>query len=360
MKSALSFTLVASIVMASLPVGAQEVTPVSLDTLDKIVPAVPSSLAQATVRSATPVISPHAESRFPDARLVSRHAGGQVDEVTGVLVSDPEGREIRFETGDRAVFAIPYDRITAMQYEEAKYPPRFLDRPSHYLTVHYSDSADQDQFESVRLLSERNGPSVLTTLETDTGLKIDRSVSMLPGLPMYVTAPTAAQTAASSFADLQGRLKPDQTVYVQTAEAAGGYGPRIRAKVLELSGSTLRLLVDGQRREFAEGDVLVVSEHHTSKGKGALIGLAVGVGLGLGNLAYWCQPRWGSDSCGNAGGILWLAPGFFALTGAMLGGQIEHERVLFVAPDLRQQPGTLTMTPFVGSSRKGLAATFRF
>src|SRR6202035_1142915 len=82
-----------SIVMASLPVGAHEITPVALNTLDKIVRAVPSSLAQATARGATPVISPHAESRFPDARLVSRHAGGRVDEVTGVLVSDPEGRD---------------------------------------------------------------------------------------------------------------------------------------------------------------------------------------------------------------------------------------------------------------------------
>jgi hypothetical protein len=179
-------------------------------------------------------------------------------------------------------------------------------------------------------------------------------------LAITAAAPVAAQPPAPSFAELQGRLKPEQTVYVQTVEAAGGYGPSIRGKVLEFSGSTLRLLVDGQRREFAERDVLVVSEHRTSKGKGALIGLAVGVGLGLGNRAYWCQPRWGSDSCGNAGGVLWLAPGFFALTGAMLGGQIEHERVLFRAPDLRQQRGTLTMTPFVGSSRKGLAATFRF
>jgi hypothetical protein len=331
--------LVASIVMASLPVGAQEVTPVSLSTLDKMVSAVPSSLAQAPARGARPVISPHAESRFPDARLVSRHAGGRVDEVTGVLISDPEGREVRFEVGDRAVFAIPYDRITAMHYEEAKYPPRFLHRSSSYLTVHYSDSAGQDKFESVRLLSERDEPTVLATLETDTGLKIDRTVSMLLGLPMYVAAPTAAQTAARSFADLQGRLKADQTVYVQTAEVEDAPGRGIKGKVLELSGPTLRLLVNGQRRELSERDVLVVSErdHNSARkgaGIGALIGLAVGVGLGLWNVAQWCSSP--GDSCGTARAVLVLGSGAFAALGAEVGAQtaagIVHERVLFIAP----------------------------
>src|SRR5437762_11554099 len=96
-----------------------------------------------------------------------------------------------------------------------------------------------------------------------------------------VAAPAAAQTAASSFAALQGRLEPDQTVYVQTAEVADERGRGLKGKVLGVSGSTLHLLVNGQSREFSERDVLVVSERHTSTRKGFLIGLAVGGGLGL-------------------------------------------------------------------------------
>ncbi len=137
---------------------------------------------------------------------------------------------------------------------------------------------------------------------------------------------------------------------------AGAYGLGIRGKVLELSGSTLRLLVDDQRREFSERDVLVVTERHQNRGKGALIGLAVGGGLGLLGLAASCSS--GPDSCGNAEGALVMYAGLGAAVGAAVAP--DHERILFLAPDLRQQPRTLTMTPFVGSSRKGLAATFRF
>jgi hypothetical protein len=64
-------------------------------------------------------------------------------------------------------------------------------------------------------------------------------------------APAAAQSAASSFAELQGRLEADQTVYVQTAEVADEHGRGIKGKVVELSGSTLRLLVKGEFREFS-------------------------------------------------------------------------------------------------------------
>lgn len=173
-------------------------------------------------------------------------------------------------------------------------------------------------------------------------------------------SPTVAQTAASSFAELQGRLKINQTVYVRylrPGDVAGGYGLGIKGRVLELSGSTLRLSVDGQRREFSERDVLVISERRKSRGKGALIGLAIGGGLGLLNLSKWCSGS-DSDSCANATGALVGLAGLGAALGAAVAP--EHERILFLAPDLRQQPRTLTMTPFIGSGRKGLTATVRF
>ena len=178
-------------------------------------------------------------------------------------------------------------------------------------------------------------------------------------LTTVVAAPTAAQTAASSFADLQGRVKADQTVYVQTAEVADEYGRGINGKVLELSGSTLRLLVKGQLRELSERDVLVVSERHTSTGKGALIGVAVGGGLGLWGVAAGCGNLRDPETCAWAQLGLMFGAGAGAGLGAGIGHSIEHERVLFLAPDLRHTR-TFTMTPFFGQSRNGLAATVRF
>jgi len=184
-------------------------------------------------------------------------------------------------------------------------------------------------------------------------------------LTATVAAPAAAQTAASSFADLRNRLEADQTVYVQTAEVADEGGRGIKGKMLELSGSTLRLLVDGQGREFSERDVLVVSARHTSTGKGALIGLAVGMGLDLWLLHGWalaqeCGRGGDAESCGWLKlGLMFMA-GSGLMVGADIGHSLEHEQVLFLAPDLRGSRTFFAMTPLVSSRRRGLAATLRF
>jgi hypothetical protein len=173
-------------------------------------------------------------------------------------------------------------------------------------------------------------------------------------------APAAAQAAVSSFADLQGRLKADQTVYVETAVVVDEHRGGVKGEVLDLSGSTLRLLVNGQRREFSERDVLVVSERHTGAGTGAVVGLSVGGVLGLG-FDRWLVNSIGSDRRFRSDDL--VVTGLFAGLGAWIGASIgrahERERVLFLAPDLKKSH-TFTITPFVGSGRKGLAAAFRF
>jgi hypothetical protein len=178
-------------------------------------------------------------------------------------------------------------------------------------------------------------------------------------LTAIVAVPTSAQTAASSFAELRRQSESDQRVYVQTAEVADEHGRGIKGKVLELSGSTLRLLVKGEVREFSERDVLIVSERHTSAAKGALIGVAIGGGLGLVGFAAGCREPKDAESCAWARFVLMLGTGAGAVVGAEIGHSIEHERVLFLAPDLKQSH-LFTMTPFVSSNVKGLAATLRF
>jgi hypothetical protein len=153
-------------------------------------------------------------------------------------------------------------------------------------------------------------------------------------------------------------LKADQTIYVQAANVTGGYGLGIKGKVLDLSGSTLRLRVDGQPREFSERDVLVVSERHRYTGTGALIGLGAGAALEGWAIAHYCGRSY-SDGCSMTKGLWFFPVGLFAAIGAMGGAQTEHERVLFLNHDLRQSPA-FTLTPFVDSSRRGLAASLRF
>jgi hypothetical protein len=180
----------------------------------------------------------------------------------------------------------------------------------------------------------------------------------LPACQAY--AQSTAQTAASSFADLHGRLKLDQTVCVETAAIVDEHAGGIKGHVLELSGSSLRLLVNGQHRAFSERDVLVVSERHTSAGKGAVIGLAVGAGLGL-LFDRLVIATIGSDRRFRQGdGLLTgIVAGCGAIAGAHIGRLYQHQQILFLAPDVKGSH-PFTITPFVGEGQKGLAAAFRF
>ncbi len=177
-----------------------------------------------------------------------------------------------------------------------------------------------------------------------------------------VAASAAAQTPASSFTELQKQLEAEQTVYVQTAAVADEHGRGIKGRVVELSDSTLRLLVKGEFREFSERDVLIISGRHTSVAKGALIGLAVGGGLSLSGWGFRLPAVWGCDdpeTCAYAKFLLGLGVGVGALFGAEIGHSFEHEQVLFRAHDLTASR-TSAMIPLVDRGRKGLAATIRF
>jgi hypothetical protein len=127
-------------------------------------------------------------ARFAEGRRVIRSAGGHVEEVAGLLASDVQTREIRFDVESRAAFAVPYSRITSLHYERSVDPSKWgwpMKDTNHYLTVHYMDAAGHATVETVRL-SERDVTRTLEALETDTGLKIDRSAAKqsFQGIPI--------------------------------------------------------------------------------------------------------------------------------------------------------------------------------
>lgn len=126
------------------------------------VPAGPERLDAADLNSQP------AEWRLTGVRRATPTGPGRVKEVEGALISDAVRREIRFKATEHTGFVVPYDRIDALHYEEAKYPQRFLRRSSFYLTVHYSDADGRQAFETIRVLSERDALSALATLERDT------------------------------------------------------------------------------------------------------------------------------------------------------------------------------------------------
>ena len=106
-------------------------------------------------------------------------------------------------------------------------------------------------------------------------------------LPMVLAPPVSAQDIATSFEQLQGLVKPGDTVDVTDAS-----GRRTKGKLGELSATSLELLVrqtqsDGSEKwvpkaRFSEGEVRQITrERRDSLRNGSLIGLAVGGGLAL-------------------------------------------------------------------------------
>ena len=126
-----------------------------------------------------------ADGRFSGARLLVPKNDDKMQEVEGTLHSDARARHVRFDTGGRAAFEVPYDRIRSLLYERAAkpryaaglllaWPLLFTKSKKHFLTIQYADASGQGKFEIVRL-DKNNFSMALATLEADTGVKVERT-----------------------------------------------------------------------------------------------------------------------------------------------------------------------------------------
>jgi Domain of unknown function (DUF4410) len=224
----------------------------------------------------------------------------------------------------------------------------------HYVWYWYGlSSIGVSDSTAVRKASDRVISEFIRDLRKTT---LPLLVQGTPQTPAGADLEKRAQTSqnrvvARSFAELQGRLAPGQTVYVIDD------GRReTKGTVRELSASTLALMVDGQPREFSQSQVWAINERHGGAGKGALVGLAVGGGLGLWGLAAGCG---NSEICGYAQLGLVFAAGFGALTGGIVGAEMERHRVLYLAPT-QSSAHALAIAPLVSPDRRGVMATIRF
>ncbi len=176
--------------------------------------------------------------------------------------------------------------------------------------------------------------------------------------------PGAAQAqVADSFVELASTLKPGSTVYVKTV--AGAYGPPLKGRVEKISGTMLRLRVGGRDQDLDEREVVKIWERHRKTGKGALVGLTIGAGMGVLATNGFGLTR------GCAGGdheaCNW-APLDFAITagtagwgagiGAVIGAFHVRQRTLFSA--LRNGAPRVTIVPLLAPAKHGVTATLRF
>lgn len=280
--------------------------------------------------AATPL---QAQSRFEDVRWLSGRHGdsfvkdARVRDVRGVLAVDVQARQVRFEAGGQVRFAVPFDRVSSLHYQQSDYPERaFAFRRGHYLTIHYQPAAGELSFEVLRLPRD-SVPRLLQVIEREAGLKVDRTPS------------------TGSFLGLPLHLTPGHPVYV-TDHA----GRRIKGAVVGLSSSSIDLGPAGRFDAASIQRVVVIDPIHNGIGNGA-----VGVGLPL-SFALWV--RWCDDSDCDV-----FVPSFaVGLTvGALLGAIID--RNMTRAAYRAREPGTkvrLEWRPVFNGQGKAIHLSLQF
>ena len=299
--------------------------------------AQPTDIDETIAQEGSPTVL-NTGPRVADARRVTLKGGGRVEEVKGVCVSDPRDKQLRFEADGQIVFALPFDRITAMHYETAVEPSKWgwpLKTTKNYLAIHYADSTGRAAFETVRL-SARDVTAMLNALETHAGRKIDRSLARQSFLGIPIRAAIGDRVTVT---DLAG--------YVTE-----GTVTNLSASSLALDGSTI------------EGVSVRTVRLRRSRGHDALRGFGFGflVGGAFGALA---GSALGGDSHSAMEGAA-IVGTYLGGVGAVVSAAVASYRFR-AARDvyLGGTPGAsrssaITMVPVLAKQRKGVAVSVRF
>ncbi len=170
---------------------------------------------------------------------------------------------------------------------------------------------------------------------------------------LSLAAPARAQAPATSFADLQSRLKVGETVLVTQ-----GTGGIFKGKVERVTDASLLLRNRGRDLQLAAPTVLRVARPVHTLRNGTLIGLVAGFTAG----AVWA----GSTECGivcfsSPAGVLAFGGLFGAIGmggGAIVGASIHREHVVFE----RAATGRVqaAVAPFVSRGGTGLRVQLGF
>jgi hypothetical protein len=167
--------------------------------------------------------------------------------------------------------------------------------------------------------------------------------------------PSIAQVATPTLDDLRTDGHRGEIVYVTDQ-----LGTKVKGRVVRISATSIDLLVNDGSREWAASDVARMTQRHRHAGRGALIGLTVGVGVGALVVVTdpYCSAHANSDWCGP-GAVLFLGAFLGGIGGgaaAAIGAAIRTERVLYAAPSPSAHAFSLRVAPGV----IGMRAQLRF
>ena len=183
-------------------------------------------------------------------------------------------------------------------------------------------------------------------------IPLKRRVSGLCLLFVATATVAQAQQLATSFEQLRVLAKPGDTVTLTDTS-----GEKVTGTIIDLSSSSLGLVVGRTRRDLAEADVKTISQQrHGNLGTGAKWGFAAGACVGaVGMLA--------TAGYDEAGWMLVLAAaglygGIGSGVGVGISSMIRRQHVIYAGPGISS--AKLTVSPLVTSERKGVLMSLGF
>ena len=165
----------------------------------------------------------------------------------------------------------------------------------------------------------------------------------------------AAAQQAGSFEQLQVLVKPGDTVVVIDM-----YGRSTKGKIEGLSRESLRLKSSGSIREFGQRDAVEIKQRRSdSLANGALIGAAVGGGIGaLGTIAM-CESGWCRGNGAEVAAAIGVYTGIGTAIGVGIDALVRSRQTIY-----RSFPQTafsrVHVAPLIGSGRRGVALKWSF
>jgi hypothetical protein len=180
-----------------------------------------------------------------------------------------------------------------------------------------------------------------------------RHVARIAVVLLLVAATAEAQELAGTFDQLRVLVKPGDTLTV-----VDDAGQRVEGNVSSLSASALSLTVSGTTRQFRSTDVNTIEKRGPDSLKnGALIGLAIGGGIGAAGMIALA-----ATAEDNVVGLAAVGMLMYAGSGAGIGtgvdALIEGRRVIYARSGSARS--ALTVAPLLGKTRKGMRVSLRF
>jgi hypothetical protein len=184
-------------------------------------------------------------------------------------------------------------------------------------------------------------------------VRIVRRISAFVLFALATPSLLLAQPAATSLSELRLLVRSGDSVSV--VDTAGN---TVTGRIADLSRSSLRLLVEGETRDFAQDGIRLITQRRSdSLANGAIIGAAAGAGFGVAGLVVACHS-----------GCSWepyAIPTIAALYGAMGAGigvgvdaLIRGRKVIYSSAPTRQT--TVRVSPTLRPDQKSVRVAIGF